>query len=61
MQHRQSKPYLLYLEAMASFLIIESVCAKNVQGGIIPDKLCKVYQNAQARCSRRFYLVYGGK
>lgn len=56
-----SKAEQLHAEAHASFLIIESKCANSINNGTIPDKLCKIYQNAQARCSRRFYLAFGGK
>lgn len=57
----QNKAEQLHAESLASFLIIEAKCANSVTNGIISDKLCKIYQNAQARCSRRFYLAFGGK
>lgn len=56
-----SKAEMLYTQSLASFLLIENRCANSVQNGIIPDKLCKVYRNAQARCARRFYTAFGGK
>lgn len=57
----QTKAQQLHAEAFASFMIIENLCANNINNGMLSDKLCKVYRNAQTRCSRRFYLAFGGK
>lgn len=57
----KSKAEQLHAEAYASFLLIEVACANSINGGMISDKLCRVYQNAQSRCARRFSLMVKGK
>ena len=54
----KSKAEQLHCEAFASFVLIEQICAENVINGIIPDKLCKIYEKAQARVSRRWYALH---
>lgn len=51
--------HVLACEALASFLIIESLVAASIVHGTIPDRLARIYINAQNRCSRRGSFTLG--
>lgn len=55
----KTKAQQLHVEAYASFLLIEQICALSINQGMIPDKLVKVYERAENRMYRRFSLAYG--